>query len=67
MINSLIRIILKFDGRRHQFFNPESGDYPEVLYEDVMAKDEAVLQWLESIVRPLVFQITATEYHADCC
>lgn len=54
-INLIPSIILTFDGRYHKFFNPESGGYPEVPYEDVMAKDEAVLEWLENIVSPPVF------------
>lgn len=47
---SLISIILTFDDRPHRFFRPGKDEYPEVPYEDVMAKDEAVLQWLDNIV-----------------
>lgn len=50
MFDLLTSVILNFNGRPHQFFNPESGSYPEVLYKDVMAKDEAVTAWLENIV-----------------
>lgn len=51
MIRSLMRLALRIKDRRHAFYDPVKGDsYPEVLYEDVMAKDEAMLQWLENIV-----------------
>lgn len=64
MVNLLTGFVLKLDGRTHQVFNPESGSYPEVLYEDVMAKDEAVLQWLENIVSSPVI-IKASENYTD--
>lgn len=32
-------------------YDPQKGDpYPEVVYEDVMSKDTAVLEWLDNIV-----------------
>lgn len=37
--------------RPFKVYDPAKGDpYPEVVYEDVMSKDSAVLQWLENIV-----------------
>lgn len=47
---SLTSINLTFDDRSLEFFRPGKQEYPEVQYEDVMAKDEAVLQWLNNIV-----------------
>lgn len=43
-------IFLTSDGRTHETFWPETSTYPEVSYEDVMSKDESVLQWMEQIV-----------------
>lgn len=51
LFRSLTSLALRIMDRPHTFYDPVKGDsYPEVLYEDVMAKDEAMLQWLENIV-----------------
>jgi len=37
--------------RPFKAYDPQNGGpYPEVVYEDVMSKDAAVLDWLEKIV-----------------
>lgn len=47
---SVTSIILTFHRRPFRFFRPGKDEYPEVAYEDVMAKDEAMLRWLDNIV-----------------
>lgn len=59
-IKTMLRLTLRIDDRNHRFFDPETNhSYPDVRYEDVMADDQAVLQWLDNIVRyqekPLCF------------
>jgi hypothetical protein len=50
--------------RPFKAYDPQKGGpYPEVVYEDVMSKDAAVLEWLEKIVS-LPWRITTFEFRS---
>lgn len=44
-------VTLMPDARPYKPYQHAHDEYPQVLHEDVMSNDAAVLDWLEKIVR----------------